>query len=81
MFGAGSVETCSTYDVGVGYAGCSDVRRSERAMRATPCRGCPSGPGGKIGGWGQTFSGMILTTCGFLGQPTLLERPDTMGAR
>jgi hypothetical protein len=66
MFGAGSVEAS------VGYAGCSDVR-SKRATGATSCRGRPSGQGGKVGGWGYTFGGMILTTCGFLGQPTLLE--------
>jgi hypothetical protein len=55
MFGSGSVEACSTWDVGVGYAGGRDLCYSKRAMGATPCRGCPSSRGGKmIGGDGRS---------------------------
>ena len=79
MLGAGSVEAfrrrMSVLDTLVVV-----MLIAQRGLGATPYRSCPSGRGGKIRGWGQTFSGMILTTCGFLGQPTLLEETQRYGS-
>ena len=79
MLGAGSVEAfrrrMSVLDTLIVV-----MLIAQRGLGATPYRGCPSGRGGKIRGWGQTFSDMILTTSGFLWQPTLLEETQRYGS-